>query len=370
MNLLPAAHREAAATIPRWRNRALAATASALLVAVVALPLLQKSEIVSRLEEQVAAARGEALQADQVRKELQQLIDEESAIVERRKQRPSGIQVLEDLTRLLPDSAWLNRLEMNDARVTIRGEAANASDLVKLIESSGKFRSAAFEGAMTRDARTERERFTISATAVPMVETMIERPLLQGRVAAVAATIFLAVLVYLALIRPVVESYRHYDERIAELTDRLQRYQRAARDRETSARLLEQRKRSDPAKRLYLGGQNASLAASELQGVIKRVVEESKGELLSMQVIGPTKAERASEVTVKVRVKGDIQTCRSACMHWKPGVQSCSSASYRSMRYPATSRAAVPGKADVIRSDGVDLSISIDVTGYLRKQPA
>ena len=170
VNLLPAAHREAAATIPRWRNRALAAIASALLVAVVALPLVQKGEIVSRLEEQVVLARGEALQADQIRKELQQLIDEESAIVERRKQRPSGIQVLEDLTRVLPDSAWLNRFETNDARVTIRGEAANASDLVQLLESSGKFRSAAFEGAITRDARTERERFTISATSVPSVK--------------------------------------------------------------------------------------------------------------------------------------------------------------------------------------------------------
>ena len=74
---------------------------------------------------------------------------------------------------------------------------------------------------------------------------MIERPLLQRRVAAVAATILLGFLVYLALIHPVVESYRHYDERIAELTDRVQRYQRAARDGETSARLLEQRKQSE-----------------------------------------------------------------------------------------------------------------------------
>ena len=170
VNLLPAAHREAPPIFHLWRNRALAAMASALLVAVVAVPLVQKMEIESRLEEQVALARGEALQADQVRKELQQLADEESAIVERRKQRPSSIQVLEELTHLLPDSAWLNRFEMTDARVTIRGEAANASDLVKLIESSGRFRGAAFEGAMTRDARTERERFTISATAVPMVK--------------------------------------------------------------------------------------------------------------------------------------------------------------------------------------------------------
>ena len=199
---------------------------------------------------------------------------------------------------------------------------------------------------------------------------MIERPFLQRRVAAVAATVLLAVLVYLALIRPVVETYRHYDERIAELTDRLQRYQRAARDRDTSARLLEQRKRSDPAKRLYLGGQNASLAASELQGVIKRVVEESKGELLSMQVIGAPKAERASEVTVKVRIKGDIQTLQK-CVHALEAGRPVLLLSKLSVdAIPATSRATVAGKPDLMRSEGVDLSISLDVTGYLRKQPA
>ena len=170
LNLLPAARRETPPTFHRWRNRALAAIASALLVAVVAMPLVQKMEIVSRLEQEAAVARSEALKADQVRKDLQQLVDEESAIVDRRKQRPAAVVVLEELTRLLPDSAWLNRFEMNDARVTIRGEAANASELVKLIESSGRFTSATFEGAITRDARTERERFTISATAVPVVK--------------------------------------------------------------------------------------------------------------------------------------------------------------------------------------------------------
>ncbi len=199
---------------------------------------------------------------------------------------------------------------------------------------------------------------------------MIERPLMHRRLAAVAATIILGVLVYLVLIRPVVESYRNYDERIAELTDRLQRYQRAARDRETSARLLEQRKRSDPAKRLYLGGQNASLAASELQGVIKRVVEESKGELLSMQVIGPPKAERASEVTVKVRVKGDIQTLQKCVHALETGRLVLLLGKLSVDAIPVTSRVTVAGKSDVMRSDRVDLSISIDVTGYLRKQPA
>jgi general secretion pathway protein L len=168
LNLLPTARRESPSAFAVWRNAALAAIAAALLVAVIALPLVQKTEIETRLEQEVAAARAEALRAEQVRKELKQLVDEESAILDRRKQRPSGIQLLDEIARLLPDNAWLNRFELSDARVTIRGEAANASELVKLIESSGKFRNAAFEGALTHDARTDRERFTITATAIPV----------------------------------------------------------------------------------------------------------------------------------------------------------------------------------------------------------
>jgi general secretion pathway protein M len=198
---------------------------------------------------------------------------------------------------------------------------------------------------------------------------MIDRlPALHRRIVAIGGVVLLVAIVYVAVIGPVVASYRHYDERIADLTDRLQRYQRAAQDREANARLLEQRKRTDPSKRLYLTGQNASLAAAELQGLIKRAVEQSKGELLSMQVVSPSKAERVSEVTVKVRVKGDIQTLQKSLHALEAGRPVLLLNKLTVDAVPTVTRVAGAGKTDAFRTDGVDLSISVDVTGYLRKQ--
>lgn len=163
-NLLPAAQtgeRQGA----RWPSRTLAAIAALLAVGTLALPLVQKMQTVERLEKQLAEARAEALRAEQVRKQLEQLVKEESALIERRKERPAAIQVLHELTTLLPDSVWLSHAELAGTRLKIRGESPNASELVSSIENSAMFQGASFDGSVTRNPRTDRERFAISATA-------------------------------------------------------------------------------------------------------------------------------------------------------------------------------------------------------------
>jgi general secretion pathway protein L len=166
-NLLPAAQRGNARGSAGWANKALAGCAALLLVAALALPFVQKAQSVARLEQELEDVRKEALAAEQARKALEQLAAEENALVQRRRQRPAAIQVVQEITRLLPDSTWLNQLELTGTRVKIRGESSNASELVTSIEKSGVFKGAAFDGSVTRDPRTERERFAISATAQP-----------------------------------------------------------------------------------------------------------------------------------------------------------------------------------------------------------
>ena len=93
------------------------------------------------------------------------MLAEERALVERRKQRPAALQVLHELTLLLPDDSWLSHLELNGSRVRLRGESLNASELVRAIEKSAGFADASFDGSVTRDPSAERERFAVSATA-------------------------------------------------------------------------------------------------------------------------------------------------------------------------------------------------------------
>lgn len=167
MNLLPIEGRARRARAQGWPDRALATLAVFLLSTAVALPFVQKLNAAARLEREVAAARQEAQTAGEVRKELERRVAEEQSLVGRRRARPSVIEVLDEVTRLLPDSTWLNRLELSNGRVRLRGESADASGLATLIEHSALLRDASFDASVTRDVRNEQERFVLSATAVP-----------------------------------------------------------------------------------------------------------------------------------------------------------------------------------------------------------
>jgi general secretion pathway protein M len=128
---------------------------------------------------------------------------------------------------------------------------------------------------------------------------------LQRRAAALALLVAAAGLVYGSMLYPIINAHRDLNERIASLSHRVEQYQRLAQDREALQQALEQRKRIDAAKAYYLAERNPALAAAELQGLVKRAVEQAKGELISTQVTG---GQRATEVIVKVQVRGDIRT--------------------------------------------------------------
>jgi general secretion pathway protein L len=164
-NLLPAGRHGNGHRRLGWLDGVLAGCAAVLLLAALAVPLAHKSHALAQLEQELQEARKEALAAEQARKALDRLVREESALVQRRGQRLAAIEVLQALTRLLPDSTWLSHLELSGTRVKLRGESSNASELVTTLENSGVFKGAAFDGSVTREPKSERERFAISAIA-------------------------------------------------------------------------------------------------------------------------------------------------------------------------------------------------------------
>ncbi len=141
----------------------LAGLALLLLVIAVLVPLVQKHRMVRQLEAEVQQARETAMQAQQIRQELEQLVAESNVLAERRNERPLVIQVVDEVTRLLPDNTWLTRVEVADGKVKMQGESSNASDVATLIVGSALFSDASFEAPVTRDLQTQQERFLISA---------------------------------------------------------------------------------------------------------------------------------------------------------------------------------------------------------------
>lgn len=165
-NLLPGDRRGWRARPRGWPDRALAMLAVFLLSTAIALPFVQRINAVSRLEREVETARAAAAVADEVRNALERRAAEERALLARPGERPSVIQVLDELTRVLPDSTWVNRLELSQGRVRLRGESADASGLATLIEGAVFLRDASFDATVTRDPASAQERFVLSARAV------------------------------------------------------------------------------------------------------------------------------------------------------------------------------------------------------------
>ena len=99
----------------------------------------------------------------------------EAGFVPAQQQRtPSPIVLLEALSRLLPDSVWLDTVSVEDGEVMLSGYAEDAAQVLPIIESSPHFGAAQFRAPSTRvtvpgpgGGTREVERFSLSAKVNP-----------------------------------------------------------------------------------------------------------------------------------------------------------------------------------------------------------
>lgn len=193
---------------------------------------------------------------------------------------------------------------------------------------------------------------------------MIDRlTAVQRRTVALALTVLLVVLFYVMLLDPVAEKYRHYDDKLAELSYRLYQYETLAKGRASHQRLLNQVKRRDLAKQYYLAKRKPALASAELQQRVKRVVDRSEGELISTQVVSGQRGDRSPKVTVKVRIRSDIRTLQKMLYTLETSRPILFLDNVVIQAGRARRRAGSSGK-----TGGKQLTINFDVSGYTREQ--
>lgn len=134
------------------------------LIVLVALGgLYQRYQRVEQLTREIEQPRALAMQAKELRTELEQLQQSRQFLFNRKTEAPSALILLNELTRILPDNTWLTRLSVKDEAVTFQGESTNASALIGLIEESVMFRDVRFSSSVTIDPRSQKERFSIAS---------------------------------------------------------------------------------------------------------------------------------------------------------------------------------------------------------------
>jgi general secretion pathway protein L len=166
VNLLPEAHREARVDPVRRLNLILAGVAAVCLVGTLVLTLHNRGERLAELRRDVAAANDQARQARLVRNQLQVSAQAANFLATSRANRPTMLELLDDLTRRIPDDTSLDKLTVNDNRLVMVGQSRAAPALVGLLQASPLLAEPALAGAVQADPRSGRDRFTLTANIV------------------------------------------------------------------------------------------------------------------------------------------------------------------------------------------------------------
>lgn len=175
INLLPVDRRVPVLDWTRWQVIVPAALVVAGLLAALILPVWQKREEVISLNALSEEARQRAAVSEALRTELERSVNDYNFALQRKYAFPGVVQVLDDVTRILPDDTWLTQLEVHSGRgkdqqreLTLRGESANAGRLVTLLEDSKVFAQAAPRSPTTKIQPGPGEIFDVGAQLKPL----------------------------------------------------------------------------------------------------------------------------------------------------------------------------------------------------------
>lgn len=152
-----------------WRlwNHVLAALALVALAATLYTVLENRRQAVEALEQAVRERGAPARAAATERQALVDLIAGQAFLDRLRAERPAAVAVMDELTRRLPDGTYLEKLAIEQDKLTLMGLSNQASSLVTQLQGSTLWRSPALAGAVQPDPASGRDRFTLVADVGP-----------------------------------------------------------------------------------------------------------------------------------------------------------------------------------------------------------
>jgi general secretion pathway protein L len=164
INLLPSDKRPRKGQLVQRLQWALGGLVLILLAVVCLLPLWQqRTVLVNDLLPRVNTAQRQVQEILALRDELESSIEASHFLLQKRRQTPLAIELLNELTRIFPDGTWVERLEIKGSEIQVRGQSSQASALIGMVEESKFFNNVTFRSPITADRRTGNDRFYLSA---------------------------------------------------------------------------------------------------------------------------------------------------------------------------------------------------------------
>jgi Tfp pilus assembly protein PilN len=130
-------------------------------VLYIIAPLSIEGKRLDEIDRQIAMRKEEVKKVGALKKEEESLNKEIALINNFKRNRPLTLDILKELTVILPKNAWLTRVRIADTTVNLEGYAASATGLLPKLEASPRFNKAEFASPTFRDTRMNADRFNI-----------------------------------------------------------------------------------------------------------------------------------------------------------------------------------------------------------------
>jgi hypothetical protein len=144
LNLLPVEQRQTSSRAMWIPSAALGAIVLMLAGALAALPGFEDRRYARSIQSQIALIEPKAGRAAVIDRQMEVARRRTLLLDEFRRRAKSDMDVLGEMTRILPTAAWLNTLDVTRSQVMIAGETDQAAPLLKLIDASPLFESSEF----------------------------------------------------------------------------------------------------------------------------------------------------------------------------------------------------------------------------------
>ncbi len=165
LNLLPPALRTRQTPWAYVPAIALGAIVIALLVGLGFQRIIQERMLVAQLDQQIAVLSGPVKRVQAIRAESESLEKQIRYVEGVFKQRDLNLEVLRELTTILPPDTYLTVYNSNnrDGSITISGLSPSPPDLILKLERSPYLMNVGLQGTVYRDAQSGKDRFTFTA---------------------------------------------------------------------------------------------------------------------------------------------------------------------------------------------------------------
>lgn len=158
-NLLPESRRPRYVHARARFNMLLGAGLVVVLALVMAQTVILRERSVSGLQAEADELRVEARRVMQLQQAFEETLEAANFLAEKRASQPAAIELMNELTRILPDDIWLQQFQLQGSDLRIQGQADGSQRVIGLLDASELFDSPEITGAISIDPRTGQERF-------------------------------------------------------------------------------------------------------------------------------------------------------------------------------------------------------------------